>query len=391
MSISAGLASHGMRPNETRKVRPRLGRPTSGGFTLVELLVVIAIIGILVALLLPAIQAAREAARRAKCQNNMKNVALAVLNYESSRKKYPPGFVSQPSNAETWGWAVFSLPNLEEQALYDRLRPTETMVQNIGSVSTSGNRNLTDALASAKAGNTTDLQALQTVLPVFRCPSDTTPDLVPCEGGWCNGSNPSLSPDTSDGDRWTRSFQGLGAPANFYPPASNYVGNKGMSDNGCTGSGSGTSGSPWVPNDSVCATNGVFYGNSKISTRNITDGTTKTFMIGERNRFCMAGTWLGGRNSVDGSENHSTLWTLAHVFEPLNSPHTLNYNTCTEGFASPHPGGGFFAFCDASVHFISDDIDFNTIGNSRTCSVKGNSACTATFGTAAIGVYQRLA
>src|SRR6187431_1038873 len=100
------------------------------GFTLVELLVVIAIIGILVALLLPAVQAAREAARRAKCQNNMKNIALAVLNYESSKKRLPPGFVSQPASAETWGWAVFSLPNLEEQALYDALRPTETMVQN---------------------------------------------------------------------------------------------------------------------------------------------------------------------------------------------------------------------------------------------------------------------
>src|SRR4051812_12741704 len=188
------------------------GRNSSKAFTLVELLVVIAIIGILVALLLPAIQAAREAARRAKCQNNIKNLALAVMNYESARKRFPPGFVSQPSNNETWGWAVFSLPNLEEQALYDRLRPTETMVQNIGSVSTSGPRNLTDALASAKAGNASDLQALQTVLPVFRCPSDTTPDLVPCEGGWCNGSNPMLNTppgyDTSDHDLWTRSFQG---------------------------------------------------------------------------------------------------------------------------------------------------------------------------------------
>src|SRR5690349_16608111 len=96
------------------------------GFTLVELLVVIAIIGILVALLLPAIQAAREAARRAKCQANIHNVALAVLNYESSKKKFPVGFVSQPSGNEAWGWSVFILPYLEEQALYDKLSPSET-------------------------------------------------------------------------------------------------------------------------------------------------------------------------------------------------------------------------------------------------------------------------
>src|SRR5882757_9149292 len=101
-------------------------RPTKRGFTLVELLVVIAIIGILVALLLPAIQAAREAARRAQCQSNMKNISLAVLNYESSNKKFPPGFVSSPSSTEAWGWATFTLPYLEEQGIYDRLSPSPT-------------------------------------------------------------------------------------------------------------------------------------------------------------------------------------------------------------------------------------------------------------------------
>src|SRR5262245_39605487 len=109
-------SSHRKRPGQVgvesrgahEQSRRRLSQPAA--FTLVELLVVIAIIGILVALLLPAVQAAREAARRAKCQNNMKNIALAVLNYESSRKRFPPGFVSQPANVEAWGWAVFALP-----------------------------------------------------------------------------------------------------------------------------------------------------------------------------------------------------------------------------------------------------------------------------------------
>src|SRR4051812_37018702 len=76
------------------------------GFTLVELLVVIAIIGILVALLLPAIQAAREAARRAQCQSQMHNVALAVLNYESSKKILPPGMTFDPNPAKGYGTTI---------------------------------------------------------------------------------------------------------------------------------------------------------------------------------------------------------------------------------------------------------------------------------------------
>src|ERR1700749_3083484 len=75
--------------------RPRLGRPTRG-FTLVELLVVIAIIGVLVALLLPAIQGAREAARRTQCLNNLKQLGVALNNYASAEKQFPPGSVAKP-------------------------------------------------------------------------------------------------------------------------------------------------------------------------------------------------------------------------------------------------------------------------------------------------------
>ena len=99
------------------------------GFTLVELLVVIAIIGTLVGLLLPAVQAAREAARRTACQNNMKQLGLALLNYESSTKKFPPGVVApqdprvvqsgDPWNKYTFcGTLVYLLPYLEENATY---------------------------------------------------------------------------------------------------------------------------------------------------------------------------------------------------------------------------------------------------------------------------------
>ena len=240
-----------------------LGSATVPAFTLVELLVVIAIIGILVALLLPAVQAAREAARRAKCQNSMKNIALAVLNYESAKKKFPVGFVSQPSQVEAWGWAVFILPYLEEQAVYDRLRPSETFVQPVDGTRT-GKRNLADALLSAKT-NPAELGALQAVLPVFRCPSDSTPDLVPCEqpGGGCT-AGPQVARTTDIGTMGAE-FSRANAPATFLPPASNYVGNRGMIDANCDGSGSGTAASPWVPDEHRCASNGVFFGNSQVA------------------------------------------------------------------------------------------------------------------------------
>src|SRR5215203_2531060 len=85
------------------------------GFTLVELLVVIAIIGILVALLLPAIQAAREAARRTKCINNIKNIGLACLNYESATKVYPSGANLASKVADNGiSWEILILPYVEE-------------------------------------------------------------------------------------------------------------------------------------------------------------------------------------------------------------------------------------------------------------------------------------
>jgi prepilin-type N-terminal cleavage/methylation domain-containing protein len=388
----------------SRKLANRVSEKRGYGFTLVELLVVIAIIGILVALLLPAIQAAREAARRAQCQNHLHNICLAVLNYESAHKTYPVGFVSQPSEDESWGWAVFILPYLEEQAIYDRLRPSPTFLQPIAA-GKKGSRNLADVFEDG-ATNANEIVPLQTPLPVFRCASDSTPALVPCDqpGGGCSGSWNPAPPDplydTSDHDLWVRSFIGKHSgkiSPRFLPSASNYVGNRGIIDDGCPGSGSGSATDPWVADNAAgrCMTNGVFFANSQVSGRQITDGTSKTFMAGERSRFCMAATWIGARNTVAGSETHSSMWTLAHAYDPLNSPHTLYYNTCTETFSSSHTGGGYFGFCDGSVHFISDDISFERVGNGRTCYVKHPitplANCQTRSGSLVIGVYQRLA
>jgi prepilin-type N-terminal cleavage/methylation domain-containing protein len=376
----------------------------SRAFTLVELLVVIAIIGILVALLLPAIQAAREAARRAQCQNHIKQLALACLNYESAKKRFPPGFVSQPLLYEAWAWTTFILPYIEEQGLYDKLSPSETFQQGVDGTRLT-KRNLADLLQAR-----TDIPLLQTTITVFRCASDSTPPLIPVPST-CTGTNGCGAPDQlktpppcyQGGETWERHFNGAYAPAGFQPSTSNYVGNKGMNDETCNGAGSGTPTDPWIPNQPTCNSNGIFFGNSAITLKRVTDGASNTFLIGERDRRCLAATWVGVRNPA-GQDMWSSQWALGHTRDKPNSACTGAHadtdadNVCTEGFSSPHPGGTYFAFCDASVHFISDDINSDPLkaSNPRACNAipgdvaRCKSSVASLTGTSTIGVYQRL-
>ncbi|HCK42252.1 MAG TPA: prepilin-type cleavage/methylation domain-containing protein [Planctomycetaceae bacterium] len=108
------------------------------GFTLVELLVVIAVIGVLIALLLPAVQAAREAARRASCQNNLKQIGLAVMNYEQSNGHLPPPKLGDTTFSNQGGFFVLLLPYMEQSSAFDRIDPTKPVddPQNIPVVTT---------------------------------------------------------------------------------------------------------------------------------------------------------------------------------------------------------------------------------------------------------------
>lgn len=330
-------------------------RPESRGFTLIELLVVIAIIAILVALLLPAVQQAREAARRSQCKNNLKQIGVALHNYHDVHLVFPCGTVPRRTtrsdarvlaNYESWGWSALILPYMDQAALSENL-------------DISG-RTLNQALVAANAaGNLNDAFP---ALEVYQCPSDTT------------------GPRLKSGMRRFH-FDGRALPNNSWrPPTSNYPGSTG-----------GIVGDLRVPrHKNARHPKGIFYNGSAVQMRDITDGQTNTFMVGERENRCGAGSWIGARNP-DGNGVHGNDYHLARVKQPLNDPSNSGNDRCTDGFSSKHVGGGHFMLGDGSVKFISENIHHNNASTweRNDAGVRWTSDLNR-GGVNALGIYQRL-
>jgi prepilin-type N-terminal cleavage/methylation domain-containing protein len=300
------------------------------GFTLVELLVVIAIIGILVALLLPAVQAAREAARRSQCANNLKQIALAVLNYESAAKYLPAGSTSR--QVDIGGpyystWTVDILPYLEEQTVYDLWIPEVplSLVQN---------------------------QPLrETILPVYLCPSDIElstlqrPESGPGTGRlWAPGSYRANSGHSlgQDGDHyWDNPNAALASHAEAMPD--------------------------W--------TQGPMHTTSRTQPRGerrftavrlgqITDGMSQTLMIGEYHTATYQRRrtlWAYAYTSYNQSSGFFESRTLLADYERCVAIGGGGAHTCKRAWGSLHAGDLVqFARCDGSVHVVSTDVDMNT-------------------------------
>jgi len=316
------------------------------GFTLIELLVVIAIIAVLIALLLPAVQAAREAARRAQCTNNLKQLGLAIHNYESTHSMLPLGRVWKPlpgipfpsffEGAQNTTWFTQMLPQFEQQALYNAYN------FDIGIEGPPGS----DGMPIGIAINST---IYGTKLSAFQCPSDNERDLT------------------------------LIWPTNGYPirgTRGNYVVSWGNTQWGQQNSAGGTATLNLPVNYQQSA-----FGHTPIRLAGVTDGTSSTVFTAE--------TLQGQVNDVRGA-----VWTLGAVFlsrftpngfrdfygvvdPPSGGGDRLGDGFCVNdpggkmpcvtvpfpfldgysGSRSRHPGGVNAGFGDGSVHFVKETIN----------------------------------
>jgi prepilin-type N-terminal cleavage/methylation domain-containing protein/prepilin-type processing-associated H-X9-DG protein len=281
-------------------------------FTLIELLVVVAIIAGLIAILLPAVQSAREAARRVQCLNNMKQIVLALYNYHEAMNTFPPGYVSlteddAPDGAEIgpgWGWMSMALSQMEQASTY---------------------RNVNFGLSTSDPAAMT---ARATRINTLLCPS-----------------NPGV-----DGPLTIRDDAGNVLVSDLAP--SQYVGVAGRLD----------------PQAFPAENDGIFYRNSRIGVRDVTDGTSSTLMVGERSQNVANATWVGmipgglACNNpswpVQDCEASNAL-ILGHTGPAPDDPRIDVPNDPRAGvgaFHSRHPGGCNFAFCDGSIRFIKQTI-----------------------------------
>jgi prepilin-type N-terminal cleavage/methylation domain-containing protein/prepilin-type processing-associated H-X9-DG protein len=333
------------------------GRP---GFTLVELLVVIAIIGILVALLLPAIQAAREAARRSQCQNNMKQLAIGLLNYESSKKSLPPGGVTEgPLGTQSGaGWSIFILPYIEEQALYDKYDFDEP------------NESATDADNDRLANSV----VRETDVKAFDCPTDEETDLndYPASGP---GAGVLYNRGTYRGNAGLCTIQN----ASFWDSSGEQRVKKWAGDRGPLPGIGPLYMNPWAKTNRVLLPTWCIT--KPVKLKDITDGTASTVLLGEKAHLALPDTIPAiDPDAEERGRRRRTFWAYTYTSyqrsltflqtRSIISDYTRCMNIggpegedpCKRSWGSLHPAGFNITMCDGSVQFISESIDIFVFG-----------------------------
>ncbi len=324
-------------------------RRESRAFTLVELLVVIAIIGILVALLLPAVQAAREAARRSQCLSSLKQLGLAAHNYHATNNAFPVGATMKVGLTYTEStFFIRLLPYLEEQSLYDRW--------DFKSPAT----NVTASESTSRAA---------TRISVLICPSDRFEANPFTLAGPESASPGQTSPGAVAGMYSGTSYAGNYGEGSYYTKFSQFT----IVPNGTLFlTGEDTQLRAAVLHASVKN----HYSLSPASAKSITDGTSKTLLMGEKYHYDQFfDTWTSGNSGMRMHQVSAWAWVggmkgPAHLF--CSSAVGINENTRTytnspndvaaqdrryNGWGSGHPGISCFVFADGSTRAISETIN----------------------------------
>jgi prepilin-type N-terminal cleavage/methylation domain-containing protein/prepilin-type processing-associated H-X9-DG protein len=312
------------------------------GFTLIELLVVIAIIAILIGLLLPAVQKVRESAARMQCANNLKQLALGCHNFHDTNKALPANYGCCGTGGPYWSWIAMLLPYIEQNNIY--------VGGNIGAFNAA--KYPTTTLAASKING---VPTITLPIPMLRCPSDPTGGQVLWTdradiGGGPNGAGCAIS-----------NYKGV-AGANW--EWGNALWNPGWNAGAPNGSQQGLdAGNGVLYRSNGPGASGNIAGGVEYTWRltSVTDGTSNTFMLGEDlpkdSKWC--GCWAYA-NNVTGTV---AIYLNANQTAGLGS--TLETDTNGDwgdnyGFASMHPQGANFAFCDGHVLFITNGISMTT-------------------------------
>lgn len=316
------------------------------GFTLVELLVVIAIIGTLVGLLLPAVQTARESARMSTCTNNLKQLALGVQNFASARRCLPGAFF-RTGGGQRWSWGMSLLPYLEQTELYVAIDPDRR----------------TDVYGVSRSTGTARKAAMETPLPVFVCPSQKVA-------------------------QYTQANQVFfeAATGNGKAGLSNYAGNRGFLR-------------AWGSTPVMAREIGPFRGDALTQLKDITDGLSKTILLGEMSGVAspasgkkdtdVPGNWCCTENLPWNSKQN-----CRSVDVKINDPVSPDIS-----FSSIHNGVCLFAMADGAVRPLSENISSDTRGVSASIGSMTASSVDGAFTTAlsnfnankaSMGVFQLL-